>query len=151
MDFKDANAIIEFAIEKEIEAALFYETVAKEESFSGIREMLLEFAGEERKHQRMLENMDKGAIESYKLTWIKDLKVSNFLVDLEHTPGMGYRDLLLLAMKREEKALALYNELQTHTDQENLIKLFRILSQEEAKHKLALEKMYDDYMAEMGD
>ena len=29
--------------------------------------------------------------------------------------------------------------------------LFKILCQEEAKHKLALEIMYDDYMAEMGD
>ena len=30
-------------------------------------------------------------------------------------------------------------------------RFFKILCQEEAKHKLALESMYDDYMAEMGD
>jgi rubrerythrin len=54
-------------------------------------------------------------------------------------------------MKREEKALALYNELQAKTDQEGYIHLFKILAQEEAKHKQFLEGMYDDYMAEMGD
>jgi hypothetical protein len=30
-------------------------------------------------------------------------------------------------------------------------KLFSLLSQEEAKHKLRLETLYDDYMAKMGD
>ena len=29
--------------------------------------------------------------------------------------------------------------------------VLKLLAQEEAKHKLALETMYDDYMAEMGD
>jgi len=54
-------------------------------------------------------------------------------------------------MKREEKALAMYNELQNKTDNEEHIKLFKALCQEEAKHKLFLEKLYDDYMAEQGD
>jgi rubrerythrin len=30
-------------------------------------------------------------------------------------------------------------------------KVFKMLCQEEAKHKLSLETIYDDYMAEMGD
>lgn len=36
------------------------------------------------------------------------------------------------------------------TDKEELIKVFQMLAQEEAKHKLALETLYDDHMAEMG-
>ena len=64
---------------------------------------------------------------------------------------MNYRDILMLAIKREEKALALYNDLLVRADTENSQKVFKILCQEEAKHKLALESMYDDYMAEMGD
>ena len=54
-------------------------------------------------------------------------------------------------MKREEKSLKLYNELAEKTDNEDLIKMFKVLSQEEAKHKLTLETLYDDYMAEQGD
>jgi rubrerythrin len=65
---------------------------------------------------------------------------------------MAYNELLMLAMKREEKALALYNKLlREAADTEDSKKLFKMLCQEEAKHKLSLETMYDDYMAEMGD
>jgi rubrerythrin len=54
-------------------------------------------------------------------------------------------------MKREEKALAMYNELQDRASKEEHAKLFKVLCQEEAKHKLFLEKLYDDYMAAQGD
>ena len=58
---------------------------------------------------------------------------------------------LRLAMKREEKALRLYNELAQKTDDEACIQVFKLLSQEEAKHKQFLETMYDDFMAAQGD
>ena len=64
---------------------------------------------------------------------------------------MGYNEILMLAMKQEEKALKLYNEFLDKADSEESRNLFKLLCQEEAKHKLALEIIYDDYMAEMGD
>jgi rubrerythrin len=54
-------------------------------------------------------------------------------------------------MKREEKALRLYNDFLEKADTDESKKLFKVLCQEEAKHKLALETIYDDYMAKMGD
>lgn len=155
MEFESLNDIVDYAIEREKEAAEFYETVFKEESLSGTREMLGEFAGQERKHQKLLERFKThgldDSVEAYKLKWIKDIKRSNFAVDMEYRPGMAYHELLMLAMKREEKALALYNELLAKADTPDSQKLFKMLCQEEAKHKLSLETLYDDYMAEMGD
>jgi rubrerythrin len=155
MKFENLEAIVKFAIEKEKEAVEFYETASKEEKFSGSKEMFLEFADEERKHQKMLENFGKDSVKkeiaSYKLKWITDLKRSDFVVDMEFKKGMAYNEMLMLAMKREEKALKLYNEFLAQADSEEGKKLFKVLCQEEAKHKLALEKMYDDYMAKMGD
>ena len=75
----------------------------------------------------------------------------DYLVDLEYEKGMPYSDILRLAMKREEKALELYNELLEKTDEKSLTKVFKMLCQEEAKHKLKLETLYDDHMAELGD
>ncbi len=49
--------------------------------------------------------------QDYKFKWIGDLKRSDLMVDIAWKKGMSYRDILLLAMKREEKALKLYNEL----------------------------------------
>ena len=90
-------------------------------------------------------------VEDYEFKWIKDIKRSDLVLDIDYKKGMHYRDILMLAIKREEKALLLYNELQDKADTEDSKNVFKILCQEEAKHKLALESMYDDYMAEMGD
>ena len=54
-----------------------------------------------------------------------------------------------LAMKREEKAVKLYTLLGEQTDDADAKKLFQLLVQEESKHKLGLESMYDDYLADM--
>ena len=64
---------------------------------------------------------------------------------------MVYKDMLHLAIKREEKSLALYNELLGKAEKPEFKNVFKMLCQEEAKHKLALETLFDDYMAEMGD
>jgi rubrerythrin len=155
MKFENLEAIVEFAIEKEQEAAEFYSNISQQESFSGSSKMFEEFAAEERKHQLLLaEFIAKGVTQSmqdYQLKWITDIKRSDYVVDLEYQPGMPYNEILMLAMKREEKALKLYNDFQVQADTEDGKTLFKILCQEEAKHKLALETMYDDYMAQMGD
>ena len=151
MSFENLKAIIEYAIEKEIEAEQFYTEAAASETMSGAKEMLQEFAGEEKKHVKMLENMDSTGFEDYKFEWITDIKRSDYVSELTFSKGMGYQEILMMAMKREEKALQLYNYLQDNAEEEEHKRLFKILCQEEAKHKLALETMYDDYMAEMGD
>jgi rubrerythrin len=155
MEFENLDAILDFAIEKEIEAAEFYTTISKEEAFTGAGRMFEEFAQEERKHQMMLEEFKtKGvtaSVQDYNFKWITDIKRSNYVVDLVYSPGMGYNEILMLAMKREEKALKLYNDFLAQAGSDESKTLFKMLCQEEAKHKLALETMYDDYMAEMGD
>jgi rubrerythrin len=155
MNFESINDIIDFAIQKEQEAVDFYLSASKEESMSGSKEMLIEFSEEEKKHRKILEALkDKGyaeGVEDYEFKWIKDIKRSDYMDDMVYKPGMGYRDILVLAIKREEAALKLYNKLLAKAESENAKKVFKILCQEEAKHKLGLETMYDDHMAEMGD
>ena len=156
MHFENLEAIIDFAIAKEREAAEFYKTISKdEEDFAGSKKMFAEFAREEQKHETMLKNFKNRGIskslQEYKLKWITDIKRSDYLVDLDYEKGMPYNEILLLAMKREEKALKLYNDFLKQAETKESQKLFKILCQEEAKHKLALETIYDDYMAKMGD
>ena len=156
MHFENLEAIIDFAIKKEREAADFYETISKdEEDFSGSKKMFAEFAMQEQKHEKMLTDFKaKGlskSLQEYKLKWITDIKRSDYLVDLDYEKGMPYNEILLLAMKREEKALKLYNDFLDQAETKESQKLFKVLCQEEAKHKLALETIYDDYMAKMGD
>jgi len=155
MEFESLDDVVEFAIQKEVEAAEFYSELSREADLAGSAKMFAEFAEEENKHRRMLEDFKAqgiaASIQDYQFKWITDIKRSDYVVDLEYQKGMAYHEILLLAMKREEKALKLYNEFQVQADTEAGKNLFKILCQEEAKHKLALETMYDDYMAQMGD
>ncbi len=151
--FDTMEDIIKYAIEKEKEAAEFYEKAAANETFSAAKKLFTEFAKEEKKHQAMLENIEKNEeiLKTYKFKWISDMKRSNFMAPIEYSKGMGFDSILHLAMKREEEALDFYNDLMNRSDKESHKKLFKMLCQEEAKHKSALEIMYDDYMAEQGD
>jgi rubrerythrin len=155
MEFNNLAEIIDFAIEKEKEAAEFYLSISKQEQFSGKKEMLMEFSAQERNHQKLLEALKVGKagkeLEGYKFKWIKDIKRSDYVVDIKYRSGMPYNELLMLAMKREEKALKLYNEMLAKAESAEQKKVFKMLCQEEARHKLSLETIYDDYMAEMGD
>lgn len=153
MTIESFEVLIEFAIEKEREAAAFYADLAKQTSFSGVKDSLIEMAEEEKKHESMLKNLgeNKALVEEYKFKWIPDMKRSDYMVELKYEDGMNYVDILRLAMKREEQALKMYNELQKKTDNAENIQLLKMLCQEEAKHKLFLEGLYDDHMAEQGD
>lgn len=153
MNFDSFEAILKFAIEREREAIDFYEGLADRKGSAGTRETFLAFAREEKKHETLLQDFLKGdkAVGDYDFRWVPDLKRSDYTVDMAYEEGMGYADLLRLAMKREEASLKLYNELAGKVSQEDLLRLFQMLSQEEAKHKLALESLYDDYMAKQGD
>lgn len=153
MNFNSFEEIINFAIKREKQAVKFYQELADKEPFASSRKTLLEFVEEERKHQTLLENFaaDKTSFKAYDYEWIPDIKRSDYIVTMEYEPGMDFTDILRIAMKREEKALRLYNLLAEKTDDADCIKLFKLLAQEEARHKMTFETIYDDHMAALGD
>jgi len=154
MNFNSVDEIIDYALDKEKEAVDFYTEISQNESLQAVKQTFEGFANEEKKHVKMLEDLgnDKSKIATYQFKWIPDMKRSDYMVDVSYEPGMHYTEILRLAMKREEKALQLYNELSDKAaERPEFVRIFQILSQEEAKHKNILETIYDDYMAEQGD
>ncbi|MCG6973662.1 MAG: ferritin family protein [Desulfobacterales bacterium] len=153
MTFESFEVLIEFAIEKEREAAAFYASLAQQTSFSGVKDSLLEMEKEEKRHESLLGNLkdNKAMVEEYNFKWIPDMKRSDYMVEMKYEDGMNYTDILRIAMKREEKALKMYNALQKKTNDPEHLRILKVLCQEEAKHKLFLEGLYDDHMAEQGD
>jgi rubrerythrin len=83
-------------------------------------------------------------IAQAKIEKVPDLKISDYITDAEFKPDMPYANILRMAIKMEERALKLYNNMNQSNKDENLKKLFSLLANEEAKHKLRLEKIYDD-------
>ena len=153
MGFQSIEEIINFAIENEKEAVAFYTDLSEQETFASARKTFIAFAEEEKKHQKMLEDFsgNKEKIASYQYKWIPDIKRSDYMTEITYKAGMPYEDILLLAMKREEKSLRLYNELAGKTEDDACIQLFKVLAQEEAQHKLGIESIFDDIRAEQGD
>ena len=146
MNFKTFEEIMEYAINKEKEAEKFYTEASEKETYSGAKELFRGFALEERGHQKMLENFSAENIEYFKERKIPDLKISDYTVDMEYKPNMPYDDILRLAAKREEKAFKFYTDFAERAEQESHKKLFKILAQEESKHKLRFELEYDEFV-----
>lgn len=150
MSFNYIDEILAYAVEKEEEAVAFYLELSKKEGFASLKETFNSFANEEKKHVKMLTDLsqNKAKIETYEIKAVPDLKISDYLVDIEYEKGMLMPDILRIAMKREEQAVHLYKDLGNKSTDPDLKKIFEILVQEESKHKLALESMYDDFLAD---
>jgi rubrerythrin len=144
MDEKKFEEIIRFAIDKEIKSYNFYTDAAKVAKFSGAKDLFSDLAQQEVGHRKMLEKFDMEKIAQAMIEKVPDLKISDYMVDSEFSPDMSYADILRKAMKMEERAVKLYNDMKEENKDANLVKLFSFLANEEAKHKLRLEKIYDD-------
>jgi rubrerythrin len=144
MDEKKFQEIIRFAIDKEIKSFTFYTEATKVAKYSGAKDLFSDLAQQEVGHRKMLEKLDMEKIARAKIEKVPDLKISDYMVDAGFSPDMSYADILRKAMKMEERALKLYNDMKEKNKDEDLMKLFTLLANEEAKHKLRLEKIYDD-------
>jgi rubrerythrin len=144
MDEKKFQEIIKFAIDKEIKSYNFYTNASQVAKYSGAKDLFSDLAQQEVGHRKMLEKLDLKKIVQAKIEKVPDLKISDYIVDAEFKPDMPYADILRIAIKMEERALKLYNNMNQSNQDENLKKLFSLLANEEAKHKLRLEKIYDD-------
>ncbi len=144
MDQKNFQEMIDFAIQREIESINFYNQARKMVKHSGTRDLFLDFAKQEEGHKKKLEGVEAGKIPLGKIEKIPNLKISDYLVEAELRPDISYADILRIAMKREERSVRLYTDLNEKNQDENLRTLFAFLIQEESKHKYALEKIYDD-------
>ena len=139
------DEILDFAIEKEQEAAAFYTDLAGKVAQPGMKEVFQEFALEEKGHrEKLIRIKGEGRLPAVMSLTVPDLKIADYLVEVEPKANMGYQEALILAMKAEKAAFKLYHDLASATDDADLKATFLALAQEEAKHKLRFEIEYDD-------
>jgi rubrerythrin len=144
MDEKKFQEIIRFALEKEIGTHDLYTMCGQIAKYSGAKELFDELAMEEEGHRKLLENLSIGKVIEAKLEPVPDLKISDYLIEVKCMADSTYADILRLVMKNEEHSVKLYNDLKGTCKDNELKKVFAILAQEEAKHKLKCEKIYDE-------
>jgi len=148
MNFSSIEDILDYAIGRELAAEALYTELANRVARPGMREAFLQFAAEERGHKERLERVKAGELPAVTEDQVRDLRISDHLVDPEPTANMTYQEALLFAMKAEKAAFTMYTKLAEMSDDPSFTRVFKSLAQEEAKHKLRCEIEYDDHVLE---
>jgi rubrerythrin len=145
---KTFEDFIDFAIEREEEAIKAYGEIAAIAKTPGLEKLLLNLQEEERNHKKLLQNITEEKIESLDIKEVADLKISDYLLGEPPSADMNFQDLLILAAKKEQKAVDLYSDLEKKVGKKDLKKLFQFLVQQEKSHKLKLEEEYEKHVLE---
>jgi len=144
MPADNLEEILDFAIAGEQEAHDFYMDLAKKVERPGMEGLFTQFAREELGHKARLEGIKKGVRSFPPAKQVTDLKIGDYLVEVDPSATLTYQNALILAMKRERAAFQLYTDLAAQSDDAEVKQIFEGLAQEEAKHKLRFEVEYDD-------
>lgn len=143
--------VIQLAIDNEQKAADLYAGMADRAEDPAAKTHFEQLANMERGHKMKLETMDVAFFESRAVSPPQDLKISDYLVDVDLKPDSSYQDTLLYAAKCEKAAAELYTDLAgVYESQPEVSKMFQILAQEEAHHKFIIEREYDDKIYKEG-
>ena len=138
------DEILDYAIDQEQQAADFYEDVAKSAETAGMKKILLDYSEEEKRHKQILLAVKNGEHELTPEEEVLDLKISDYLVDVDVTEKLSYQDALIIAMKKERAAYQLYTDMAAEIPESHLKEVLEGLAKEEAKHKLFFETEYDE-------
>jgi rubrerythrin len=141
------EAVLDHAIAMEQAAVDLYLQLAGKVQNETMQQVFASFAQEERGHKAKLEAVKAGkrpvtgALEA-----VQDLRIADYVSDVELGEDPSYADVLVFAMKREKQAFRLYSDLADRARDPEIRKLFLLLAQEEAKHKLRFEVEYDQHV-----
>ncbi len=139
-----AEEILDFAVKQEERAAKFYGDLAKKVGDSPMRSVFEEFAREEIGHKAKLLAVKSQGSFTPRPQKVADLKIADYLADVDQNEELDYQSALILAMKREKAAFRLYTRLAEMAEDADLKAVMLALAQEEAKHKLRFEMEYDE-------
>jgi len=140
--FKTFTEVLDFAIEREKEAYTFYERLADTVKKPELVRVIKGLAAEEVEHKIKLEEVRDGRAE-IGTKEVGNLRIADYLPNVEPGPDMSYIDLLIVAIKKENLSCRLYTDIAAITGRTDLTDIFLKLAQEEAGHKLRFEFEYD--------
>ncbi len=135
---------LDYAIAKETEAEAFYKEWAAKVKNPAVEAVFAELAATEHGHMEMLSRITPDEIVARDAGEAMQLDLSEHLVDVEARENMTVQEAMILAMKREEGAVALYERLAQLGGEAS--SLFTALANEERKHKGQIEAEYDEHI-----
>ncbi len=144
MNNSEYKAILTIAVGNEVEAYEFYKDVAGKTSDANLKSTFNELAEEELKHKQLLEGYLKNDLKTMKFNETKDYKITESLPLPELSTEMKYTDALVLAMKKEQEAMEMYQKFADASIEDEQKNVFIELSKMEQRHKTRLEDIYNN-------
>ena len=143
--FDSIEQILEFAIVKEEASRQFFIDMSQRMEDDMSRKLFKALAKEELQHrtQLELELMKTGKVVP-KVYDESSRTKADYTLDEEFSNDMGYTDALLLSMEKEAASFRLYVDLMKVTENDEAIEVFSALAEQEVRHKLQLEDIYEN-------
>ena len=136
--------ILEFAVNREVEAYNFFMTLAERVAAPPMRVVFEELAKEELEHKAKLE------FELMKIGRVVDtapdteeIDDSDYIISNSPQLDMEFRDVLDLAVAKEDAAFRLYIDMAAKAESEESREAILAMAQEEVRHKLRFETERD--------
>ena len=152
-NIQNLNALT-IALKKEEDSFAFYKNAEKTVLFKPLKGLFKDLAKQEVQHKNIIikemKKIEGGAKKVDTITKAsgksksKDYGISKYLTPQNVKPSMGYQEALIVAMKREEGAVQLFDYLKTITTDKALQKTFDELYKWEVEHLKKLEEKYDE-------
>lgn len=146
MPTKDLSAVLEMAINKEIEAQAFYMDLQSRVTDAEAKQALQFMAGEEKKHEEFLVKYKTSGMgpESLKQSQVVEYKIAEHLEKPDISGKMDSTDVYLVAAHRELNSYNFYKELAGMHPKGEVRDMLMKMAHEELKHKEKVEYLYSN-------
>jgi rubrerythrin len=140
------RAILDMAIQKEIEAQELYRRLYWKVIEDSAKDMFLELSKVEKKHENLLRDYAEGKLQegALKSDHLLDYRIAEKLDQPPITPDMELKDVLLLAANREKASQEFYISLAAAHPPGDIKKLLEELASQELEHKHRVEDLYTE-------
>ena len=142
MELTNFGSIMGFAAELEGADRAFYEAAASNPACAAYKELLEEFAKDEKKNEKNMLRARREHVTEMVLEPITDFSREPFMSDREITPQMSLEQIMARALALEEKAQNFYSQAAEKT--KGLAEISRVLAKtgkKRAAHKARLEEI----------
>jgi rubrerythrin len=138
--------VLDKAIEKEKAAQSLYSDLSQKVRETSTREALLRLVQQEKGHQLLLEQYQRGELKGGMLSKGQtiDYKIAECLDQPEISPEMKLKEVFLLAANREKASHEFYTGLAGIHSRGKVKSLLLDLAAQELKHKQIVETVYNE-------
>lgn len=143
MHFDSMNELLGYAMQREEEASFLYRQAAGIARNAESKDMFLKLAEIEDGYRQLLSQFrDDGSLPNTPVV-LPDNRLCETLPDQPLEPDMALPEILMYAIKKEQKAFTLYSEAAHSCNEPHIRKALLVIAEEERRRRLELEAFFE--------